>query len=88
VGKFYNYLIKSGVTSEDIRERQKEILRRKKGKPTIQYSLDGDFIQEWHSVAEAERATGIGRRNIGAVCNGKRKTAGGFKWKYKGEVVL
>lgn len=84
----HNYLIKSGVTSEDIRERQKEILRRKKGKPTIQYSLDGDFIQEWHSVAEAERATGIGRRNIGAVCNGKRKTAGGFKWKYKGEVVL
>jgi len=79
----HNYLIKLGITSKDIRERQKEILKKKKGKPVIQYDLEGNFIQEWISATEAERITGIQRRNIGAVCNKKRKTAGNFIWKYK-----
>ena len=34
------------------------------------------------STREAERLTGIGHGNISLVCNGKRKTAGKFHWRY------
>lgn len=34
------------------------------------------------SVSEAHRQTGISQGNISAVCNGHRKTAGGYHWKY------
>ncbi len=50
----------------------------------LQYSLDGEFIKEWPSATEASRALGrniIG--GIGLVCKGKKKSAGGFIWKYK-----
>ena len=50
-------------------------------KCVLQYSLDGLFIKEWPSIAEAERILGI--NNVGLACSGKRKKAGGFKWKYK-----
>ena len=31
---------------------------------------------------EAERQTQINHRHISEVCNGQRKTAGGYTWKY------
>ena len=34
------------------------------------------------SISEAYRQTGISQGNISAVCNGHRKTAGGYHWKY------
>lgn len=51
--------------------------------PVIQYSKDEVFIQSFKSAAEACRKLGIEQMNIGACCRGKRKTAGGFKWKFK-----
>lgn len=35
------------------------------------------------SVYDAERELNIRFGNIWSVCNGKRKTAGGYHWKYK-----
>ena len=53
-------------------------------KPVIQLDLDGKFIKEWPSTSEAGRQLGVGVKNhIYLVCNGKRKTAYGFKWKYQ-----
>lgn len=56
-----------------------------KSKPVLQYSLDGNFIQEFKSVSEASRQTGISHGNITSCCNGKvyHHTAGGYIWKYK-----
>ena len=34
------------------------------------------------NATQAERQTGIARQSIGACCNGKRKTAGGYHWQY------
>ena len=31
-------------------------------------------------MQQAQDLTGIAKQHIGQVCNGKRKTAGGFKW--------
>lgn len=46
-----------------------------------QYDQNGNLIAVFPSVTEAEKAVPTGR-HIGAVCKGKRKTAGGYIWKY------
>lgn len=57
-----------------------------KSKAVIQYSKSGDLIAEYGSIKEAQRMTGIADSNIGSCCRGKYKSAGGFIWKYKGEL--
>ena len=42
-----------------------------------------DIIQEFSSLKEASKITGIASSTICNVCKGKGKTAGGYKWKYK-----
>ena len=54
----------------------------KLSKKVLQFSLDGELIREWPSIAECER-NGFNRGNIWACCNGKQKTYKGFKWCYK-----
>lgn len=41
----------------------------------------GEILEVFSSVREAEKRCGT-NRHISAVCNGKRKTAGGYRWKY------
>ena len=50
------------------------------GKHVMQYTKDGVFVKEWINMYAAQQALGIS--HIYSVCNGKRKTAGGFVWKY------
>lgn len=52
-------------------------------KPILQFDKQGNFIQEWISIAKAENILKINKANIHKVLNGQRKTTGGFKWKYK-----
>ena len=46
-----------------------------------QYDLEGKFIKQYESQTAAAKETYIDRRLISAACNGRSKTAGGFKWK-------
>ena len=48
----------------------------------VQYSLNGEKLKEYKSMAEASRETGTPRASISHVCRGKIKTAGGFVWRY------
>lgn len=57
-------------------------INKKGTKPVDQYSLEGEFIERFHSISEAERVTGIQRPNINNCCLGARKWAGGFIWKF------
>lgn len=52
-------------------------------KPVFQLTVNGIYIDEFDGQSEASRATGIKSNGISAACRGVRKTAGGFKWKYK-----
>lgn len=63
------------------------IKRRAKAryKKVIQYDLDGNFIQEWESATEVQRQLGFYKSGICFCCNGKCKTAYGFKWRYKND---
>lgn len=54
-------------------------------KTVLQFDINDNFIKEWGSTREIERELGIKPCCISAVALGirKRKTAGGYKWKYK-----
>lgn len=52
-------------------------------KAVLQFDKEGNFIQEYSSITEASKITGINKNNIGSVCSKKRKTAGNFIWKFK-----
>lgn len=58
----------------------------KDNKAFLQFDLEGNFIAEYYSQAQASRAvTGItgNYSGISRVCKGKQKTALGYKWEYK-----
>ncbi|MBQ3996665.1 MAG: HNH endonuclease [Bacteroidales bacterium] len=60
------------------------MFRSESGIPVVQMSKGGEFIREWKSAAFAARELGISSASsISECCRGKRKTIGGFKWKYK-----
>lgn len=58
-------------------------VRLRISKPVLKYDLNNNFIQEYKSLTEATRETGINSTSIYDCNKGKQKTAGGFKWKYK-----
>ena len=71
-GYYWSYYLSSTpIYSQD---------QRKKG--VVQYSLNGDLIAEYNSVAEASKETGISKTCISRVCRKERKKSGGFKWEY------
>lgn len=55
----------------------------KRGKPVLQYSLTGEFMNEYHSTREAARQLHLNSAHIIQVCNGTRHKCGGYIWRYK-----
>lgn len=51
-------------------------------KEVIQSFLDGNFIAQYISVAEASRKSGLSKTCIARCCRGERENSGGFLWKY------
>lgn len=45
----------------------------------------GVIIKEWNSLSDAANQLGLKVSNICKVCQGKRKSTGGYKWEYKQE---
>lgn len=71
--------LKGKTRSEESKRKQSEA-----GKiPIVQYSKSGEFLKEWASGTDASKSLKINHGNISEVCKGKRKSAGGFVWKYK-----
>jgi len=52
-------------------------------KPVHQYDSKGVLFAKYESTIEAEIKTGISHKNLGQVALGKRKTAGGFSWRFE-----
>lgn len=63
------------------KECAKKRVASSKMKPVCQYDLNDNLIAEYSSIKEAVTKTGI--KKISAVCNGNRKTAGGYKFRFK-----
>ena len=52
-------------------------------KPVLQFDLNNNFIAEFSSATEVQRKLGFLQERISAVCNNKRLTTYGYKWKFK-----
>ena len=73
-------------------EHKRKISEAKKGKANYhtktlykkvdQYDLDGNYIKTWESISSIEKKLNIKGTHISRVCRGKRKTTGGYVFKY------
>jgi hypothetical protein len=52
-------------------------------KAVLQFDKNKNFIREFGSIVEASKITGTNQSCITSVCRGRKKTSGGFIWKYK-----
>ena len=64
------------------KSESKKGIKNHRHQPVLQYDKDGNFIREWDTMTEAETTLNITHK-IHYVCQGKRKTCGGYIWKYK-----
>lgn len=53
-------------------------------KTVTAYDREGNIVNTYDSMMDAERETGVSYAHISAVCKGKRKSAGGMFWCYAG----
>ena len=55
---------------------------KKRSLPILQFTKNGELVKEWPSLNEAGRQLGIAHQNICACLKGRKKSAGGFVWRY------
>ena len=70
--------------SEETKRKMSEAhTNGKHSKPVLQIDKNtGEVIREFPSTRDVQRQLGFSIGNISQCCNGKRKTCGGFKWRY------
>lgn len=56
---------------------------KKVSKPVMQIDKEGNILNTFISAKEASIVTGVDHSHINHCCNNKRKTAGGFVWKFE-----
>ena len=78
----HNSLHFKGVTRGPMSEAHKKAIGEAKSKKILQFTKSGEFIREWPSLSEASRKLKINCGHICSCCNGIRKSAGGYIWKY------
>ena len=59
-----------------------ERMIKSKSKPVVGINKINGYICEFNSIIEAERKTNIDKSSITKCCQGKLKSAGGYKWIY------
>ena len=79
---------KTGFHSEEMKKNQRRASKSKKS--VYQYSLEGDFIKEYVSIAEAAEENTLYTAALhNSITKNKTNTIGGFQWfyEYKGENI-
>lgn len=56
-------------------------------KPIVKLSKNGIYLNKYDSGLAAEQETGVNRAHISSCCKGKRKSAGGFIWRFECEYM-
>lgn len=80
--KKLHYITKQRIVSKEARKNMSKAQQNdpKKSKKVVQYAKNGEFIKEWLSLGEIQRATGFKIQNISSCCHGKLKSYKGFVW--------
>lgn len=60
-----------------------DAIAKKNCKPICQYTKEGIYLREWDSIRQAGEYLKLHRTDITQCCKERRKSAGGFAWKYK-----
>ena len=84
-----HWVTRSGNMNNPITKKQitkTELNRSDLSKRVFQYTLDGEYVNDYPSTQEAARLTGFSQGCIAAVARGERETHMGYKWNYK-EVI-
>ena len=55
---------------------------KKNTKVVNQYDLSGNIVKQWDDSRTIANETGMNQWSITQCCDGKRKTAYGFRWQY------
>lgn len=71
---------RKGYSTPQILGYQPLVFNRK-ARAVEQLNLNGDVINEFTTIKNAVQRTGI--LKVGECCRGRRKTAGGYKWRFK-----
>lgn len=77
-----------------LRSKDEEFLRKQReakigkfntkiSKPVLQYTLDGEFVAEYPSIAEVQRQLGYKHGCIARCARGERQYSYNYIWKYK-----
>lgn len=78
--------LKKYYNEHEVSNETKEKISYKVSTPVSQFAMDGTFIQTFASVTLAGIALNMDSSCIVKVCKGKRKSAGGYLWKYANTV--
>lgn len=70
------------------KETKRKIKESQQMRQIAQYNLQGELIKVWECLHDIGRELNIAISNIHKCCNGNRKTAGGFIWKYYEDVKM
>lgn len=63
---------------KDVREKLSQYGRR----PVVCLSMNGKFVRVYSAITEAANAVGAFKSNIWAVCDGRKPSCKGYKWKF------
>ena len=82
-GTIRKHLLQYKNYSKDLsNERGDKIQAQSRFVPVEQYSLQGEYIDTYYNMHEAERQTGVSSKNIWCVVHEQSLTAGGYQWKF------
>lgn len=65
------------------KEKTRKRIVEEMSKPIMQFDLLGNFIKEFSGIQQAQRELGV--YNIWECLVGKKKTVGGFQWRYSND---
>lgn len=75
----------NGITQKEIYDRRGKVTGQRSWKPIIQYTMDGEYINEYESISAAAKA--MNKTSVSQIqksCTGKTSlTAYGYVWQYK-----
>lgn len=76
-------IINPFLSKHHTEEAKKKISDAQQKKPIYQFTKSGEFIKEWESAYQVQRALGYNQSLICQCCKNKLKFGYGFIWKYK-----
>lgn len=79
--------VKKKISKTLTGKKQSEKTKRKRYKPVVQLDLEHNIIREFDYLRKAAKAVNGNPGPISNVCKGKQKTAYGYKWQYKEDIV-